>query len=113
MTTPKIKIKKGDKVIVLSGKDKGKEGVVSKVFPTKGTLLVDGVNIAKCHQKPRQSQNSQSGVIPGGIIDKDMPLPISKVAVVSPEDGRPTKVGYRFDPKGNKIRICKRSKADL
>ncbi len=110
---PKIRIKKGDKVIVLSGKDRGKEGVVSKIFADKGTLLVDGVNIVKSHQKPRQSDRSQQGVIPGGIIDKDMPLPISRVAVVSPDDGKPTRVGYRFDPNGQKIRICKRTKSDL
>lgn len=109
----KIRIKKGDRVIVLSGKDRGKEGTVSKVFADEGKLLVDGVNIVKSHQKPRQSQQSQSGVIPGGIIDKDMPLPISRVAVVSPDDGKPTRVGYRFDPQGKKIRICKRTKADL
>ncbi len=109
----KIKIKKGDRVVVLAGKDKGSEGVVSKVFLDKGTVLVDGVNVAKSHQKPRQNQRSQSGVIPGGIIDKDMPLPVSRVAVVSPDDGKPTRVGYRFDPQGKKIRICKRTKADL
>lgn len=109
---PKIRIKKGDKVIVLSGKDRGKEGVVSKVF-ANGKVLVDGVNIVKRHQKPRQSQQTQSGVIPGGIIDKDMPLPVSRVAVISPDDGKPTRVGYRFDPQGKKIRICKRTKADL
>ncbi len=109
----KMKIKKGDRVIVLAGKDKGKEGVVSRVFSGEGTVLVDGVNVVKSHQKPRQNQRSQTGVIPGGIIEKDMPLPISRVAVVSPDDGKPTRIGYRFDPQGKKIRICKRTKADL
>ena len=109
----KIRIKKGDQVVVLSGKDRGKRGMVSKVFATERMLLVDGVNIVKSHQKPRQSQKTQSGVIPGGIIDKDMPLPVSRVAVISPEDNKPTRVGYRFDPNGKKIRICKRTKADL
>lgn len=102
------KIRKGDRVVVLSGKDRNAEGVVSAVFPENGTLLVDGLNVVKKHQKP-----NQAGVMQGGIIDKDMPIPISRVAVVSPEDGRPTRVGYRFTPDGKKVRICKRTGADI
>ena len=102
------KIRKGDRVVVLSGKDRGKEGVVSAVFPAKGTLLVDGVNVVRKHRKP-----NQAGVMQGGIIDKDMPIPISRVALISPEDGRPTRVGYRVTPDGDKVRICRRTGADI
>lgn len=102
-----LKIRKGDRVVVLTGKDKGKEGEVSRVFPDKGTVLVDGVNVVRKHQKPT-SQTMQ-----GGIIDKDMPIPVSNVAVISPDDGKPTRVGYRFEPDGTKVRICKRTGADL
>ena len=104
----KTKIRKGDRVMVLSGKDRGKEGVVSSVQPRLGTALVDGVNVVRKHQKP-----NQQGVMQGGIIDKDMPLPLSRLAVISPEDGKPTRVGYRISPTGEKVRICKRTGADL
>ncbi len=102
-----MKIKKGDRVVVLSGKDRGKEGVVAFAFPEKGTVIVDGVNIAKKHQKPTRA------TMQGGIIDKEMPIRVSNVAVVSPQDGKPTRVGYRFDSDGSKVRICKRTGADL
>ena len=101
-------IRKGDRVVVLSGKDRNAEGMVSAVFPEKGTLLVDGLNVVKKHQKP-----NQAGVMQGGIIDMDMPIPISRVALVSPEDGKPTRVGFRFTTEGEKVRICKRTGADI
>ncbi len=102
-----MKIHKGDRVVVLSGKDKGLEGVVERAMPAKGKVIVEGVNVARKHQAPtRQDQQ-------GGIIDKAMPLDASNVAVLSPEDGRPTRVGYRIDDNGQKIRICKRTGADL
>lgn len=103
----RMRIKKGDRVIILSGKDRGKEGVVAFAFPEKGTVIVDGSNIAKKHQKPTQAMTQ------GGIIDKEMPMSVSNVAVISPEDGRPTRVGYRFDSDGTKVRICRRTGADL
>jgi large subunit ribosomal protein L24 len=102
-----MKIKKGDRVVVLSGKDRGKEGVVSRAIPSQGKVIVDGVNVAKKHQKPTRS------TMQGGIIDKDMPIPVSNLAVISPKDGKATRVGYKFDDKGNKIRICKRTGAEL
>lgn len=102
-----MKIRKGDKVVVLAGKDKGKEGEVSFLYPKEGELLVTGVNIAKKHQRPTRE------TMQGGIIDKEMALDISNVAIVSPEDGKPTRVGYRFDSNGTKVRICKRTGADL
>jgi large subunit ribosomal protein L24 len=102
-----VKIKKGDRVIVLSGKDRGKSGVVMRVLPKDNKVIVEGVNVAKKHQRATRA------TMQGGIIDKDMPLPIAAVAIVSPGDGKATRVGYRIDDAGNKIRICKRTGADL
>ena len=102
-----LKIKKGDQVQVLSGKDKGKTGVVMRVIPAEGKVIVDGVNVAKKHQKAR------SATLQGGIIDKDMPIPVSNVAIVSPGDGKPTRVGYKTTPEGQKIRVCKRTGAEI
>jgi large subunit ribosomal protein L24 len=106
----KLKVKKGDRVQVLQGKDRGKQGVILKVYPKEGKIIVEGVNTAKRHTKPR------SATAPGGIIDKDMPVPASVVAVVSPADGRPTRVGYRIDEVGgvrHKVRVCKRTGVEL
>lgn len=102
-----MKIKKGDRVQVLTGKDRGRQGQVLVVMPKDGKVIVEGVNTAKRHQKPTRSTQQ------GGIIDKDMPLPVSAVAVLSPRDGRPTRVGYRFEPDGTKVRVCRRTGVDL
>ena len=102
-----MKILKGDRVVVLSGKDAGLEGTVERVLPTVARVIVEGVNVAKRHQAP--TRNVQQG----GIIDKAMPIDASNVAVVSPTDGKPTRVGYRFTPEGAKVRICRRTGADL
>ncbi len=102
-----LKIKKGDRVVVLTGKDRGKKGTVLQVIPKDGKVVVEGVNIAKRHTRATR-KNQQAG-----IIDKIMPLPVCNVAVVSPGDGKATRVGFRFQPDGTKIRICKRTGADL
>ncbi|CAN5244817.1 50S ribosomal protein L24 [soil metagenome] len=102
-----MKIKKGDRVVVLSGKDRGKEGVVMRAIPKEDKVIVEGVNVAKKHQRPTRM------TMQGGIIDKDMPLHVSNVAIISPGDGKPTRVGYRFDDDGQKIRICRRTGAEL
>ena len=102
-----MKIRKGDRVRVLAGKDRGKEGEVIRALPEKGKVIVSGVNTAKRSQKPTRATQQ------GGIIDKDMPVDVSNVAVLSPGDGRPTRVGYRFDDQGNKVRVCRRTGADL
>ncbi len=102
-----MKIKKGDRVVVLKGKDRGKEGTVMRVLPTEGKVIVDGVNVAKKHQKPTKS------TMQGGIIDKDMPIDASNVAIVSPKDGKATRVGYKIDDDGTKVRICKRTGVQL
>jgi large subunit ribosomal protein L24 len=102
-----MKIKKGDRVVVLSGKDRGKEGVVMRALPKEEKVIVEGVNVAKKHQRPTRM------TMQGGIIDKDMPLHVSNVAIISPGDGKPTRVAYRFDDDGQKIRICRRTGAEL
>ena len=101
-----MKIKKGDRVRVLTGKDRGKEGEVMRAIPSAGKVIVDGVNVAKKHQKPTRA------TMQGGIIDKDMPLPVANVALLCPKDG-PTRVGYRFDADGTKVRICRKCGRDL
>ena len=102
-----MKLKKGDRVKVLQGKDRGKEGVIMRVLPSADKVIVEGINVAKKHQKATRA------TMQGGIIDKDMPLPASAVSVISPADGKPTRVAYRFDDQGNKVRICARTKVDL
>jgi large subunit ribosomal protein L24 len=101
-----MKIKKGDRVRVLAGKDRGKEGVVMRALPSKGKVIVDGVNVAKKHQKPTRV------TMQGGIIDKDMPIDVSNVAIICPTDG-PTRVGYRIDDTGHKARICRKCGGEL
>ncbi len=96
------KIKKGDNVVVLSGKDKGRTGTVTKVLPTEGKVVVDGVNVAARHRKPTQA-NPQ-----GGIDRAPAPMAISKVAVADPKDGKPTRV--RFEERdGKKVRVAVKS----
>ncbi|MFM8648557.1 MAG: 50S ribosomal protein L24 [Actinomycetota bacterium] len=94
-----MKLRKGDTVIVISGKDKGKEGVVSHVMPTSNKVIVDGVNVAKKHQKPRKA-NEQ-----GGVIDRDMPIDASKVMLV--HKGKTTRVGFKVNADGTKVRIAR------
>ena len=97
-----LKIRKGDEVMVLGGKDRGKRGRVQEVDPTAGTVIVAGVNIAKRHTKPNPAKNQK-----GGIIDQPMPLGFGKVMVVCPHCGKPTRVAHRIDA-DTKERVCKR-----
>jgi large subunit ribosomal protein L24 len=101
-----MRIRKGDTVQVLSGKHRGKRGQVMVVLPAAGKVIVDGANLAKRHSKPR------GATMQGGIIDKDMPLPVSAVALVCPADG-PTRVGIRFDEQSRKVRICRKCGTEL
>lgn len=101
-----MKLRKGDRVIVLTGKDRGKEGVISRVLPKTDKVIVDGVNVVKKHQKAKSASQA------GGIIERDMPMPASTVAIIS-TDGKATRIGYKFDASGNKVRICRRTGAEL
>lgn len=96
-----MKLKKGDTVVVISGKDKGHEGEVVQVMPTANKVIVNGVNTAKKHSKARKT-NQQ-----GGIIDRDMPVDASNVMLVY--KGKPTRVGYTTQPDGTKVRVAKRT----
>ncbi|HEX5365237.1 MAG TPA: 50S ribosomal protein L24 [Acidimicrobiales bacterium] len=102
-----LKIRKGDRVRVLSGKDKGKEGEVMRALPREGKVVVDGVNVARKSQRPTRTTQQ------GGIIDKDMPIQVSNVALVCPSCGRPTRVGFSIDPSGRKSRLCKRCGGEI
>ncbi len=96
------KIKKGDKVIVIAGKDKGKQGDVLEIITAENRAVVSGVNIAKRHTKTQ-------GATEGGIINKTMPIQISNLALRDPKTGKPTRVGFKTLDGGKKVRIAKRS----
>ncbi|CAM5357916.1 large subunit ribosomal protein L24 [Aquamicrobium terrae] len=96
------KIRKGDKVVVLSGKDKGRSGEVLSVQPKDDTAIVRGINIVIRHQRQTQAQE-------GGLIRKEAPIHLSNLAVADPKDGKPTRVGFKFEKDGKKVRFAKRS----
>jgi len=109
-----MKLKKGDRVRVRTGKDRGKEGEIMRVLPKVDKVIVEGVNVVKKHQRTTRA------TMQGGIIDKDMPIPAANVAIICPGCG-PTRVGYRFDtslstaeiPVRKKVRVCKKCGSDL
>src|ERR687888_547349 len=111
-----MKIRKGDLVHVLSGKDQGKQGRIIEADPEKRRVIVENLNLVKKHRKPRPMKDSsrmgQTQIQPGGVIDLAAPLPVSNVMLVCPTCNRPTRVGYEFrdDEKGRrvKVRVCKR-----
>ena len=96
------KIRKGDKVVVLAGKDKGRTGEVLEVQPKDDKAVVRGINQVRRHQKQSQSQQ-------GGIITKEAPIHLSNLALIDPKDGKPTRVGFRVEKDGKKVRVAKRS----
>ncbi|MGH9121334.1 MAG: 50S ribosomal protein L24 [Acidimicrobiales bacterium] len=96
-----MKIHKGDRVQVLSGKERGRSGQVMKVYPDTERIIVEGLNVAKRHQRQTRAR------VKGGIIDKDMPMDASSVALICSKDG-PTRVGYRINDDGTKTRVCRR-----
>lgn len=99
--SPRLKMKKGDKVKVTIGKDKGRQGTIEKIFPKKGKILVSGINIYKKHAR------AQKGGKTGGIIDIVVPIPSSSVVLICPKCGKPAKVGFKI-LKDGKVRICKK-----
>jgi large subunit ribosomal protein L24 len=96
------RIRKGDKVIVITGKDKGRTGEVVRVLPAENRAIVQGINVARRHQ--RQTASTQ-----GGILNKEMPIHLSNIALVDPRDNKPTRVGFRQAPDGRKVRYAKLS----
>jgi large subunit ribosomal protein L24 len=100
------KIRKGDKVVVLTGRDKGRVGEVIEVRVAEARALVRGVNVVKRHQ--RQSARTQ-----GGIITKELPVHLSNIAIADPKDGKPTRVGFKIGSDGRKLRVAKRSGAEI
>jgi large subunit ribosomal protein L24 len=102
-----MKIRKGDRVRIMTGKDRGREGEVTFAFPATGKVIVNGTNVAKRHQKPTQSTKQ------GGIIDKEMPLRVDNVAIICPSCGKPTRIGFRFEADGTKVRVCRKCEGDL
>ncbi|HKD31105.1 MAG TPA: 50S ribosomal protein L24 [Xanthobacteraceae bacterium] len=100
------KIRKGDRVVVLSGRDKGRTGEVVEVNPTAGRALVRGVNLVKRHQ--RQTAQQQ-----GGIISKELPVHLSNIAIADPKDGKPTRIGFKIGSDGRKVRVAKRSGVEI
>jgi large subunit ribosomal protein L24 len=101
-----VKLRKGDRVQVLSGKDRGSTGDVMRVYPKTNRVIVEGVNRAKKHQKATRA------TMQGGIIDKDMPISASSVAIVCPNCG-PSRIGYQVDADGRKKRVCRKCGRDL
>ena len=111
-----MKVKKGDVVQVLSGKDRGKQGRVLEARPSERRVIVENLNIVKRHTRPRPLKNpsrmGQAQMQPGGVIDKPAPLPVSKVMIVCPTCKRATRVGYRVkESKGGelRVRVCRRA----
>lgn len=96
------KIRKGDKVTVRTGRDKGREGEVIQVRPKEGRVLVQGVNMVRRHTRASAGQ-------PGGIIEKEAPMAVSNVALIDPQDGKPTRVGFKLMEDGRKMRVARRS----
>jgi large subunit ribosomal protein L24 len=96
------RVKKGDRVVVTTGRDKGKSGEVLGVLPKEGRVLVQGVNLVKRHTRPSQTQQ-------GGIIEREAPLDLSTVMLADPKTGEPTRVGFKVLDDGRKVRVAKRS----
>ena len=100
------KIRKGDRVVVLSGRDKGRTGEVIEMRPTESRALVRGVNMVKRHQRQTAQQE-------GGIISKEAPVHVSNLALADPKDGKPTRVGFKIMTDGKKVRVAKRSGVEI
>jgi len=105
---PRAHVKKGDKVVVITGKDRGKRARVLSVFPAQSRVLVEGVNLVKRNTRPNPQKN-----IKGGILEKESPIHISNVLLADPETNRPSRVGRKVLDDGSRVRVAKRSGATL
>jgi large subunit ribosomal protein L24 len=102
------RIKAGDEVVVIGGKDRGKKGKVLRVEPAKNRLYVEGLNIVKRHQKPQQVAGAQRAEQVGGVIEREGPIHVSNVAIVDPKQGKPTRLGVEIQD-GKRYRVARRS----
>jgi large subunit ribosomal protein L24 len=108
-----LKIRRGDNVQVMSGKDSGKTGKVLRVEPKKNRLYVEGLNIVKRHQRPRTLKDTQRGGKVGGVIEKEGPIHVSNVMLLDPKENRPTRLGVERGGDGKRVRVAKRSAARI
>jgi large subunit ribosomal protein L24 len=99
----KLRLKTGDEVVVTAGRDKGKKGRILRMIPKENRAVVEGVNVVRRHQRPSPRDPN------GGIIEKEATIHVSNLAMADPQDGRPTRVGFRFLEDGRKVRVAKRS----
>jgi large subunit ribosomal protein L24 len=108
---PKMKIKKGDRVMVIAGKDRGREGTVIAAYPTRQKVVVEGVNMIKKNTKV--THQGVRGAKQGGIVNQEAPLDVSNVQILDPDTKQPARLGYRLDDAGNKIRITRPGGKDI
>jgi large subunit ribosomal protein L24 len=108
-----LKVRSGDTVQVISGKDAGKKGRVLRVEPKRNRLYVEGLNIVKRHQRPRSLKDTQRGGKVGGVIEKEGPIHVSNVMIVDPKDNKPTRVGVERGDAGGRERVTKRTSTKL
>ena len=106
-----MKIKKGDRVVVVAGKDKGMEGRVIAAYPDRQRVVVEGVNMIKKNTK--ETHQGPRGAKQGGVVNQEAPLHVSNVRIVDPDTKKPARVGYRVDEEGNKIRVTRPSGKDI
>ncbi len=108
-----LKLRRGDTVQVISGKDAGKQGRVLRVEPKKNRLFVEGLNIVKRHQRPRSLKDTQRGGKVGGVIEKEGPIHVSNVMIVDPKQNKPTRIAIERTAEGGRERVAKRSSTKL
>jgi large subunit ribosomal protein L24 len=108
-----LKVRRGDTVVVISGKDAGKQGRVLRVEPKKSRLYVEGLNIVKRHQRPRSLKDTQRGGKVGGVIEKEGPIHVSNVMILDPKDNKPTRITIERTAEGARERVAKRSSTKL
>ena len=111
--TRSLKLRRGDTVRVMSGKDSGKQGRILRVEPKKSRVYVEGLNIVKRHQRPRSLKDTQRGGKVGGVIEKEGPIHVSNVAIVDPKTKKPTRVGVTRNEQGQRVRVSRRSGVEL
>jgi large subunit ribosomal protein L24 len=104
----KLKIKKGDQVLVIVGKNRGTRGKVLRMLPAKGKAVVEGVNMIKRHTKPNPQRQIQ-----GGVVEREAPIPVSKLMLIDPDSGRPTRVGWKRNEDGSVSRVAKVSGKEI